>query len=260
MNWSHSSRVALLAVLLAVVLAGPAAAISTSGQAPSDAEVGSTVDVTYTLEDSLYENYDEWTLAGETGLESVTWTVTTYGVGDDEIEQSSYTGESFTHPVSEPDGVARVEVRVQGTVPSWSNWSYDPAESLTVANFEETQDGGSSETILSSTTRPYTEESQAARTAIEEAQSTIEEAAGAGADVSEAENLLSNAESAYDGGNFGNSQDLAEEAGESAQSAQQSSQQMDTLLLIGGAIVLLAVIAGAGYWYLSNRETYDKLG
>jgi len=260
MNSSHSSKLALAAVLLALVVAGPAAAISTSGAAPSDAAVGSTMDVTYTLEEPLYENYNEWTLAGETGLESVTWTVTTYGVGDDEIEQTSYTGQSFTNPVSKAAGVAKVTVRVQGTVPTWSNWSYDPSQSLTVASFEETQEGGSTETILTSTSRPYTEESQAARTAIEDAQATIDAAAGAGTDVSEAESLLSNAVSAYDAGNFGNAQDLADDAGSAAESAQQSSQLTSTLMLVGGGVVVLAVIVGGVYWYLSNRETYDKLG
>lgn len=260
MNSSHSSRLALAALVLALVVAAPAAAISTSGEAPSDAAVGSTVDVTYTLEEPLYENYDEWTLAGETGLESVTWTVTTYGVGDDEIEQASYTGQSFTHPVSKAAGVAKVTVRVQGTVPTWSNWTYDPAQSLTVASFEETQEGGSSSTLMSSTTRPYTEESQAARTAIEDASATIDEASSAGVDVSEAESRLSNAVSAYDAGNFGNAQDLAADAASAAESAQQSSQLTSTLMLVGGGVVVLAVIVGGIYWYLSNRETYDKLG
>ena len=260
MNSSHSSRLALSAVLLALVLAAPAAAISTSGTAPSEAAVGSTVDVTYTLEEPLYENYDEWTLAGETDLESVTWTVTTYGVGDDELKQTSYTGQSFTNPISKSAGVAKVTVRVQGTVPTWSNWSYDPAQSLTVASFEETQEGGSTRTFLTSTTRPHTEASQAARTAIEDARATIDQASGAGADVSEAESLLSNAVSAYDAGNFGNAQDLAEDAASAAESARQSSQLMSTLVLVGGGVVVLAVIVGGVYWYLSNRETYDKLG
>jgi hypothetical protein len=260
MSSNRSSKLLLAGLVLALVAAGPAAAVSVSGgSAPSEAAVGSGVDVTYTLEE-LYTNYDEWSLEGETGLTSVTWTVTTYDLSGSQQERYEYTGQSFAHAVSKDDDVAEVTVRVQGTVPEWSDWSYDPAQSLTVAAFDETKQGGTETNVTSSATRPYTEASQSARTAIAEAQSSIEAASGAGADVTEAENLLSNAISAYDAGNFGNAQDLAENAAASAQSAQQSSQRTSTLMLLGGAVLVLALLGGIAYWYLSNRETYDKLG
>lgn len=260
MNLSPYSKLALVALLLAVVAAGPAAAVSVSGDAvPAEAEVGSTVDVTYTV-DELYTNYDQWSLAGETELESVTWTVTTYDLSDSQITREEYTGQTFSHGIAKSEDVAEVTVRVQGTVPEWTNWSYDPAQSLLLASFTETQNGGSETTLQESELRPFTEDSQAARTAIEDAQATIDEASSAGVDVSEAEARLSNAISAYDASNFDNAQDLAENAQNEASSAQQSSQRTSTLLIIGGVILVLAVLAGLVYWYLSNRETYDKLG
>jgi hypothetical protein len=260
MNSSHYSKLALVAVLLAVVAAGPAAAVSVSGEdIPTDAEVGSSVDVSYTVEE-LYTNYDQWQLEGETELKSVTWTVTTRDLSGSQIDQQEYNGQSFSHSIAKSDDVAEVTVRLQGTVPTWDNWSYDPPQSMTLANFSESQEGGAENTLQTSDFRPYTADSQAARTAIDDAQAAIDDAAAAGVNVDEASSLLDNAISAYNAGNFENAQDLAGNAQEAAESAQQSSQQTSMLLLIGGAVVVIALIAGLGYWYLSNRETYDKLG
>jgi hypothetical protein len=260
MNSSHFSKLAIVAVLLAVVAAGTAGAVSvTAGDAPADAEVGSTVDVTYTVE-SLYTNYDQWNLAGETQLESVTWTVTTYDVGETQIDQQQYNAQSFSHTIAKSEGVAEVTVRLQGTVPEWTEWSYQPPQSLTLVDFSESQAGGTENALTNATIRPYTADSQAARDAIDEASATIEDAAADGVTVEEAEDRLENAISAYDAGNFGNAQDLADDALNAAESARQSSQRTSTLLMLGGAIVVLLVLAGLGYWYLSNRETYDKLG
>ncbi len=260
MNSSHYSKLALVAVLLAVVAAGPAAAVSVSGaEVPDDAAVGSTVDVTYTV-DELYTNYDQWQLEGETSLESVTWTVTAYDVGGTQINQQEYNGQSFSHTIAKADDVAEVTVRLQGTVPEWDDWSYEPPQSVVLANFSEAQEGGAETELQTSEIRPHTEESQAARDAIDEAQAAIDEADAAGVNVEEATSRLDNAISAYDAGNFENAQDLAEDSLDAAESAQQSSQQTSMLLLIGGVIVVIAVLAGLVYWYLSNRETYDKLG
>jgi len=260
MNSSRYSKLALVALLLAVVAAGPAAAVSVSGDAvPSEAEVGSTVDVTYTLEE-LYTNYDQWSLAGETELEAVTWTVTTYDVGETQIAREEYTGQSFSHGIAKSDDVAEVTVRVQGTVPEQSNWSYDPAQKMLLASFTEAQNGGSQTTLQESELRPYTADSQAARTAIEDANSAISDAEDAGVNADDAQSLLDNAVSAYNAGNFGNAQDLAANAQDEAAAAQQSSERTSTLLIIGGVVLVLAVLAGLVYWYLQNRETYDKLG
>lgn len=260
MNSSHFSKLAIVAVLLAVVAAGPAAAVDVSGSdVPADAEVNSTVDVTYTFEE-LYTNYDQWQLQGETELESVTWTVTTYDVGETQLNQQEYNGQSFSHQIAKADDVAAVEVRLQGTVPEGNEWSYEPAQSLLLANFSETQEGGTENDLRTSQIRPYTADSQAARTAIDDAQAAIDDAESAGVNVDEAAGTLENAISAYNSGNFENAQDLAGDAQNAAESAQQSSQRTSTLLMIGGVVLVLAILAGLVYWYLSNRETYDKLG
>ncbi|MFB6086423.1 MAG: hypothetical protein ABEJ84_06405 [Halodesulfurarchaeum sp.] len=260
MNSSHFSKLAIVAVLLAVVAVGPAAAIDVSASdVPATAEVNSTVDVTYTFEE-LYTNYDQWRLTGETQLQSVTWTVTTYDVGETQLNQKQYNAQTFSHQIAKRDDVAMVTVRLQGTVPEWSEWSYDPPQTLTLATFSETQPGGAKNVLQTSNLRPYTADSQAARTAIDRAQAAIDDAESAGVNVQEAKSFLENAISAFDNGNFANAKDLAADARKTAESAMQSNQRKSTLLMIGGGVLALAILAGLVYWYLSNRETYDKLG
>ena len=256
------NRYSNLALVLLVFLAAvaPAAAVSVSGEdVPEAVEVGEPQDVTYTITD-LYSNYDTWTLEGHTDLEHVTWTVTTYDVGGAQIDQTEYNGQNVSHTISKDDDVAEVTVRLQGTPPEWTEWSYDPAQTLTLASFQETQQGGASSTLQTDEARPYTEASQAARDSIASATASIEDASASGANTEEAQSLLENAVSAYDNGNFENAQSLAEQAQNRAEGAQQSTQQTTTLLMVGGGVVVLLLIAGLVYWYLNQRETYDKLG
>lgn len=260
MSWSRYSNVALAVLVLAVAAVAPVAAVSVSAQdAPSSVEVGQSQDVSFTVTD-LYTNYDQWTLQGETELEQVTWTVTTYDVGGAQLAQTQYNAQSFNHSIAKSDDVAEVTVRLQGTPPSVANWSYDPAQSITLASFSESQQGGASTIVDTYSARPYTQDSQAAREAISSAADTIDQAESAGAGTGEAEQLLNNAISAYDNGNFENAQDLASQAQNQAESAQQSTQQTNTLLMVGGGVVVLLVIAGIVYWFLQQRESYDKLG
>jgi cobalamin biosynthesis Mg chelatase CobN len=262
MNSTRCSRLAaLLAVSLALVVAvAPAAAVSVSADGvPESAEVDSKVSASFTLTD-LYTEYDEWTLRGETNLTQVTWTVTTYDQTGAKLAQESYSASSFNHSIAAGDDVNRVEVEVEGTMPEVGNWSYDPAQSLLVASFAQTQQGGTSSTLATHSTRPYTADSQSARTAIDDAGDAIEEASDAGADTSEAESLLESAVSAYDSGNFENAKNLAGQATEKAE-ASASSKQQTSMLLMGAGVVVLLVLVGAGVWYWrQSQDSYDKLG
>lgn len=260
MNWSRSSKLGLVLVALLVASVAPAAAVTVSDDAsPSAVAVGEQQDVTYTVDD-LYTDYDRWQLTGETDLTDVTWTVTTLHVSGDELEETTYTGSTFSHEIAQSDNVASVEVRIQGTTPNWSDWQYEPAQQVTMATFSQAQEGGSSEQIASYSARPYTEESQSARTAIEDAQDAIDEADSAGAGTDEAETLVDNAISAYDSGNFENAEDLASQAENQANAAAQSKQRTNLLVKIGAAIVVLVLIAGGIYWYRQQQEDYDRLG
>ncbi|WP_132057958.1 hypothetical protein [Halorussus amylolyticus] len=263
MNSNHYSKLLtlLFATTLVVSAAAPAAAaVSVSASdAPSDAEVGEEVTTTYTL-DRPFSEYDEWTLNGETELESVTWTVKLYDQGGDKVSQESYDGQSFNHTLQSDTNAAEVEVTIEGTVAEVSDFTYDPAQMHLLTELNQVRDGGNSDTLDSWEFRPYTAESDEARSAIEDAEAAISDAESSGASVSDAEGDLEDAISAFDGENFELAGNLAGEATEGAESAAQSNQQTQMLLYGGVGLVVLVAIVGGALWYRSQQDDYDKLG
>jgi len=261
MSWSHYSKVGLALVVLLAAVATPAAAVSVSES--TDAEtvtVGEQVDVTYTLTD-LYDEVDgNWTLQGTTDLAEPTWTVAVYDNQGNRIGENKTVAESnFTQSIG--GSTTEVLVRVRGTVERPGEFSYESPQQTTLAAFEQ-QVGNSVTNISTDTARPETNGSSAARSAIESAASTVDEANGLDADVTEAESDLDSAIDAYDGENFDNAQTLAERAEEKAQSAidDEESGGSNTMLYVGIAAVVLLLLLGGGYWYLSGDEEYDELG
>jgi len=263
-----SSRYSELGAVLAVVTllavaAVPVAAVSVNGDAPGTAQVGEqqqsrTFEVT-----EPFSDYEQWTLRAQTDLTEVTWQVTTFDNANNQVNKESVTGQELNYQLQASSGVTRVEVAVEGTVPNTSafEWSYDPEQTLTYASFEQTQEGGSSNDIGEPFEfRPYTSDSQEARTAISDAESAISNAQDQGASVSGAESDLQDAIEFYNSGNFEQAVSNAEEAESAANSAVDSAEQTQLLLYGGVAVVLLLVVAGIGYWYLQQRDTYDKLG
>ena len=261
MNSSRYSKVLLALVVLAAAVAVPAAAVSVSGEdVPDTAQVGEKqATATYTITEPFSE-YEQWTLVGETEMTQVNWQVTTYNNAGNQINEQTFTGESFQYDLRAEDGVVRVEVKVVATTPEVANWTYEPAQTLTFAEFKQTQAGGASTVLETHEVRPYTEESQSAREAIQAAESAVDDAESAGANPQEAADLIDNAISAFDNGNFENAESLATQAQNSAESAKQSQEQTSTLLMVGGGIIVLLVLVGVGYWYMNQRDTYDKLG
>lgn len=263
MNSTPSSKLgaAIVAVALLAAAVAPAAAVSVSAEdVPDRAEAGEKVSATFTVTD-LYTDYDNWTLRGTTALENATWTITRYDNRDTQVgEQRTVTGENVTQSIGgETD---EVTVRLEGRVPEVGNFSYDPAQSFAFAGLAQTQQGGTSEALDSWSVVHYTAESEAARAAIEDAEDAIDDADEAGADAAEAEELLASAVSAYESANFDNAERLSGNAAEQADSAAQSSQRQGLLLLVGAAVVGIAVVAGLVYVLLQRRRAnqYDKLG
>ncbi|WP_276298969.1 hypothetical protein [Halorussus lipolyticus] len=260
MNSNHCSK--LLALLVACTLvvsaAGPAVAMSASASgAPSEAEVGSDVSTSFTIT-KPFSDYDSWTLNGSTELTGVTWTVKLYDQGGDKIGQKSYDGQSFDHDLEKSDAY-EVKVQIEGTVPEVTNFTYDPAQKLLLAELTQVRQGGSSEAIDSWTFRPYTTESADARSAIEDAEAAIEDAEDSGAGVSEAQSDYEDAISAFDGENFELATDLATKAQDKAESSQQSNEQTQMLLYGGVGLLALVVVVGGFLWYRNQQDDYDKL-
>ncbi|GAD52904.1 hypothetical protein MBEHAL_1664 [Halarchaeum acidiphilum MH1-52-1] len=261
MNSSRCFSVAIAALLLLAAVAGTAAAVDVSGDVPQSAQVGAKQQTQFTFTDPFDGQYNEWTLRGETELTDVSWVVTTYDNTGAQVDKRVLNGQSFDYHLNATSGVTKVTVDLTGTTPRVEQWSYDPAQTVTYATFTQAQRGGSSATIESwDGVRPYTQDSQRARDAIDSAAAAIDDASSAGASVGDARDLLDNAKSAYDAGNFDNAVSLATQSKSKANAAS-SSQRTKHWALIGGVVVVvLVVLAGIVWWYLNQRDTYDRLG
>ena len=255
MSSSRSFR--LLLVLVALVLFASAASAVTVSDAnsPNDVRVGTKVDASFTVS-KLYQNPNnpQWTLQTETELKNVTWTFKLVDQGGNVVSTQSADGQQANQSLSIDDGVSEVQVEVTGAVPAVSNYSYDPAPTFLVAKLTHARDGGTSSTIQTYEATHYTADSRQARQAIESAQSAIDAAGG----NAQAEETLQSAISAYQGENFENAVTLAQRAQREAGQAQQT-QQRNQLFIYGAiAVVVIAVVVGAAYWYL-NRDTGSRL-
>ena len=255
MSSSHSSRLAI--VLLALLCsAGIAAGVTVSDESsPDGVEVGATVEASYTLTE-LFQNpsYEEWTLRTETELRNVTWTFQLVDQAGNVVQTNSADGQNASQSLAIDEGVSEVRVKVVGETPPVGNYTYDPAPTFLVAELRHTREGGTSSTIESYEARHYTTESMEAREAIESAQSAIEAAGGS----AEAEELLRSAISAYEGENFDNAVDLAQQAERRANQAAQAQQRNQYVLYGVIALLAIAVVVGAVYWFL-NRDTGSRL-
>lgn len=258
-SWSRCSSL-LLAVVLIASLATPAAAVSVADQSVAEeAEVGEQITATVTLEE-LYRNPEisEWDLAGETNLTNVTWTVYYYDQTGALVTQESYDGQSFRGAtVRADDGVSEVEVRIEGTVPEVESYTYDPPQEFTLMELAQTREGGATNDIDTWTAHHYTADSDAARSAMDEARATID---ATDADTSEAEDDFDKAVDAYESGNFDLATTLANDAQEKAEASQESSERRQLLLYAAVGLVVIGLVVGGVYVYRSRQQTYDRLG
>ncbi|MFC7132525.1 MULTISPECIES: hypothetical protein [Salinibaculum] len=247
MSWTHSSKGALLGVLLAIslVAVGTAAAVNVSGDAPAPAENGTEVSMQVTLEDPFADAPDQWTLAGETELDDATWNIEVLNQGR-LVTRTDTSGETFSQPLDFEEGATTVNVTVTGTVPTLSTFNYEnrSAENYTAVALTQANGNAVDRTWRS---HRYTNESNSARTAIDAAATAVEDAGGTGQDD------LDRAINAYDAGNFDNAESLAEEA----ESAAEQSQGGLPIVLIGGAVVVLLLVVGGGYYYYQSQQGSD---
>lgn len=258
---NRSSKLLVACLVLLAAVAAPAAAVSLAdSDVPSEAEVGTQVSATVTL-DELYQNpqLEAWTLQGQTNLTDVTWTVSYYDQTGSQVDQESTDGQNMTADIAAADDVSEVQVRVTGTVPEVTNYSYEPDQTFLFASLTQARDGGSSNAIESWQVHHYTEESQPAREAIDEAAAAVD---SSGSD--EAERTLNNAISAYNNANgpegFELATELANEAQSQAASAEQSQQTTQLALYAVGGLLVVGLIVGGVFWYRSQQDSYDKLG
>ncbi|PSQ59678.1 hypothetical protein BRD18_02970 [Halobacteriales archaeon SW_7_71_33] len=267
-------------MVVGLVVAGSASAVSVSEEDVTDgAQVGETVTVSVTL-DELYRNpnYESWSVAGETELENVTWTVEYVDQTGEETRQVEVDGQYLNaSAVENPDqlrvdadtdtSAAEVRVQVTGDVPPVEEYTYpglgedgEPESFLALGLTQDRGAGGTANSIDSWSAVHYTQESREARRALDGARETVAEARDAGADVSEAEENFGRARAAYREENFELAVDLATDAEESAQSALDAQQSgLPTVLVVGAVVVVLALAAVGVYVYRQRQEPDTKL-
>lgn len=258
MNSIHYSKgtIALVCIVGLLALSGTATAFSVSAEGvPGDAAVGDEVTVTYTIDDPFTDAPNQWTLVGTTDLQDVSWTVSVLRAGN-QLSEETYGSQNISQGLNIDDNGDQVQIELSGTAPAIENYTYSPEERFQVAALAR-QTGNNTDEFQNDTAHHYTEESREARQAIESAQGAIDDAGG----HDEAESLVDSAISSYENGNFENAIDLAEQAENTAQNAQQNQQRTRTLLLVGGALVALLVLAGIGYYLYRqfSGDDYSKL-
>ena len=246
---------ALVAVVLALSAAAPAAAVSAADSTgPESAAVGSEVEATATLTE-LYErpNWESWRLAGETELKRAVWTVEFYDQTGSKVDQRSFDGAEFSAAtVAVADGTSEVRVTVSGTVPPVADYSYEPAQSATLFSLSQVRDGGANNELLARSIRPYTAASADARERLDDASAAV-----AGGDAAES---LDRAVSAYESGNFELATTLAGEAESRAAGAERRERTRRLALYGAGGVVALALLLGGLFLYRTRRNAYDRLG
>lgn len=252
MNWTHSSRIAVLGVLLAVSLAsaGTAAAITVSADAPDEAEVGEQVSMTVTIEQPFEDAPDQWTLRGETELDDASWTVTTIEQGRT-IDTAEYGNATFEQDLDIESGATRVDITVEGAAPEISRYSYDniEVENATVASIGRATNGNVND-IATWNVHRFTEQSQQARQAISDA-----EAAAADVSNQELQTTLDDAKAFYGNEEWQRAISNAEDA---ERQAEEASSSLPIIPIAGGVVVLIALIAG-GLYYRKQQQSGYKL-
>ncbi|WP_435069010.1 hypothetical protein [Haloplanus sp. C73] len=261
-NSSHSSRVVLATVVVLLAATVPAAAVSVTGEdVPEEAQVGTQVSASVTL-DELYQNpqSEQWQLSGSTELTDVSWTIVFYDQTGSQVDLIEPTGQSFSNVgIRASDGISEVEVRVTGTVPAVDTYSYDPAQEFQLLQLQRGQAGGASNTIDTWQTHHYTEQSASAREAIDRAGDELEQARASGANPSDAQANYDDAIAAYEDGSFDVATNLANRSASQAEQAQQSQQTQQLLIYAGVGLVVLALLVGGILYWRSQQGPEDPL-
>jgi exonuclease VII small subunit len=246
MSWIRSSNTAGVVVLLAIALlaTGTVAAIQFDGAAPESAEVGEEVNMSIEITEPFADPLpSQWTLEGDTELNSADWTI----VAEDNTGDIVSRSDTNELQLNADDSIVAVTVEIRGEVPDGISYNYEnpDEENYTAVELLRQTDSGAErvadEAIWEA--HRFTAESQEARTAIDEAAQSVEEA-------NSGEDELDSAISAYNNANFELAIDLADEAESTAEGSEQTTQ----FLLLGGAVVVLTAVVGGGFYVYRQRQ------
>lgn len=249
MNSTHYSKltVGLLALGLLLASVGVVAALTFSGDVTESAEVDDQERIEVTIENP-YDYQDAWTVHADTGLHDASLEL----VAQTPEGQPTITAEgdgSVQLPIDiSEDPITEIEVTVNGAVPPILQYDYENKANENVTGLE-ISDGV--ETIETWEIHRYTQGSQEARQAIDDASEVIEER-----DSDDARDRLDEAITFYNSGEFDDAIRVANDARDIAESEGETRQ---LLMIIGGLIVVAAAAGGIAYLYRTRQEPANKL-
>jgi hypothetical protein len=232
-------------LLVGSLLAAPVAAVdSDATEIPEESAEGEQIEATIEVT-NLYDEFESWTLRGDTNLTGVTWTVVQFDQSDTQIDQTQVDGTTVETAVDIEDGTDRIEVRVTGTTPKIENYTYEPPQRFTAVDLTQVRSGGTQRDIDSYEIHHFTEKSKQAREAIDGASEAVENSGS-----EQAQSSLQAAISAHENENFENAITLAERAEDEAS----QRDLLTTVLLFGGAAVGVLLVAGVGFRVYQSRQ------
>ena len=262
MNWTRSSRLAAGLLALALVVAAGAfgvAAVEFEGDTPESAEVGTEVHIEELTMTEPFDVDDPWEMEVTTELDDPRLVVTARDGAGNTIMEEDVTNDTVVMTLDSQDGVSDVVFEVRGDVPDIGGsgpgeYSYEDrsAENITaiqvVERFEDQNRVVENGTFA---IHRFTEDSQAARQAIDEASAAAEDA-----DSDDARDRVDEAITFYDNGEFDSAIDAANDAQDIAESEGETRR---TLLIIGGVLAVLIAVGGIAYFWRSRQEPANKL-
>jgi len=244
-------------VLVAGVAVFGVAAAEFEGDPPDSAEAGSELELDVVLTEPFAVG-DEWTMAVSTELEDARLQITPRdGAGEpvegkvvDEVDPGIVTVEV------DDSSISTIEFSVRGEVPriDSARYSYEDRSLENTTALEVTEQlNGITQDIENGIfeVHRFTEDSRAARQAIDAASVAVEDA-----DSDDARNRLNEAIDFYDNADFDNAITAAEDAEDIADSEGETRR---TLLLVGGVVLALAAVGGVAYYWRSQQEPANKL-
>ena len=237
MNWTHSSKIIVIAVLLTVSLgtAGTASAFGFDDSGvPDEMEEGQQETATVVMQDPFAERNPGWTIVVDSEFQDAGVTIT----AETPTETIQESGEGQASLTLDNEAINQVEIEVTGTVPEVQEYSYEnpDQEAFTAVRISD-QDSGVIETW---NVHRYTQQSREARDKLDQASEV----------VSEDNNDFTSARTLYNSGEFEQSIDDSEAIINDAE----SSEQTQTMLFAGAGAVVLLLLAGGGYYVYSQRS------
>jgi hypothetical protein len=262
MNWTHCSRLALGAGLVLVLVAGSfgAAAVPFEGDTPESAEVGEEVEVDELTMTNPFEvsGGSDWMMQVSTDLRSPRLQVTAVDGAGNPVFETDVTETRVLLEINDTS-ISEIRLEVRGDVPEIGGdgpGSYDyenrAAENITVIKVNEVFEG-QVRAVENGTfeLHRFTDDSQTARRAIDNASAAAEEA-----DSDSARERINEAITFYNSGEFDDAIAAAEDAENTANSENESR---NTVLLVGGLLAVLVVVGGVAYYLRSRQAPENKL-